>query len=77
MLDIQTLKQQAEAEIKNSNNDAELNAVRVKFLGKTGLISELLKKLKKTFQNDQKKEYGQSVNGVKNHVEDLLKTRND
>ncbi len=75
-MNIETTLSQAITELNSAANESELNAIRVKYLGKTGLVSELLKNLK-DIPNDQKKDYGQKVNAVKNQVEEALKARQE
>lgn len=76
MDEILTLKQQAQQEIISCKNENELNDIRVKYLGKTGLISELLKNLK-NIPNEQKKEYGQKVNTLKEEVLALIEDKKE
>lgn len=65
------LKQDALAQINGASSEAELNNLRVKYLGKTGLISQLMKNLK-DLPADQKKAYGQQVNSLKDETEEAL-----
>lgn len=51
--------------------EKKLEEVRLKYLGKTGIISELLKDLK-NIANDQKREYGSKVNALKVCAENTL-----
>lgn len=51
--------------------EKKLEEVRLKYLGKTGIISELLKDLK-NIANDQKREYGSKVNTLKVYAEHAL-----
>jgi phenylalanyl-tRNA synthetase alpha chain len=74
MTEIKNLQTKAEEEINNSKTETELNDIRVKYLGKTGLISELLKNLK-NIPNEDKKEYGQVVNNLKNDVLNLIEEK--
>ncbi|NNC94556.1 MAG: phenylalanine--tRNA ligase subunit alpha [Chitinophagales bacterium] len=50
----------------------ELEAFRLKFLGNKGIIKQLFADFK-TVPNDQKKDYGQLVNEIKNAAESKLK----
>ena len=53
-----------------------LNDLRVKYLGKQGLITEL-SKMMKDVPNDQKKEFGMLVNEVRNFVTNDLDTKKE
>lgn len=75
MSEMETLKQQALLEIEQAKTEQELNGARVKYLGKTGLVSDLLKNLK-DMPGDQKKTYGQAVNALKQEVEAQLSQKN-
>lgn len=51
-----------------------LNDVRVKYLGKQGLVTELSKMMKDVL-NEQKKEFGMLVNELRNHVTNELEEK--
>ncbi len=53
-----------ETEIKNTKTLLELSELEIKFLGRNGLINDLLQKIKE-IPNEEKKEYGQRVNKLK------------
>ncbi len=61
------LKAQFEQELSNIQNLAELDGVRVAYLGKKGSVTDLLKGMK-DLPNDQKKAFGQAVNELKGYV---------
>ncbi len=71
MADISNIEKLFRDELENANTEKEVEVLRVKYLGKTGLVSELLKELK-VIPNEQKKEYGQKVNAIKQFVEQKL-----
>ena len=58
---IEALKAQLEEDIENISNMNELNDLKVKYLGKKGLITEL-NQLIRNVPNEEKKSFGQSVN---------------
>jgi len=49
----------------------ELERLRVEYIGKKGLVTELLKEMK-SIPNEEKKAFGQAVNELKNEVSDKL-----
>lgn len=52
-------------------NAAEVEAFRIQYLGKKGILNELFAQFKEV-PNDQKKEFGQVVNELKNSVGDKV-----
>lgn len=60
--------------IEKANNVAELNEGRVKFLGKKGELTAIMKSLS-SFSVEEKKEVGRLVNGVRDEIEQLIKTK--
>lgn len=65
------LLEKAIEEITKSSSLALLDEVRVKYLGKTGLITEEMKKLGK-MNPDERKEAGQAINKVKKSLEEHI-----
>ena len=61
------IKNEIEKEIKNAKNLNEINEIKIKYLGKKGVITELQNKIKDA---ENKKEYGMMVNDVKNYFND-------
>ena len=61
-------------ELKGSENTQDLEALRVKYLGKKGLVTELMKEMK-DLSNEEKKSFGQEVNTLKGEVTDCLTAR--
>ena len=55
----------AEAEAFQTQSKEELEAFRIKFLGKKGLLNDFFAEFK-SVPNEQKKEFGQVVNNLKN-----------
>ena len=54
-----------EAEAFKAQSKEEIEAFRIKYLGKKGLLTEFYAELKHV-ANDQKKEFGQIINELKN-----------
>lgn len=66
----------AEAEAFSTQNKEELEAFRVKFLGKKGLLNDFFAAFRDV-PNDQKKAFGQVINLLKNTAEEKVKTIQD
>ena len=62
-----------EAQAFSTQNTAELEAFRIKFLGTKGLLKDLFAEFKNV-PNDQKKEFGQVINLLKTSAEDKVKS---
>ena len=67
----QALKQQFVDKVNTATASADLEQLRIEFLGKKGPISSLMAELRNV-PNDQKKEAGQIINEVKQFMESTL-----
>jgi phenylalanyl-tRNA synthetase alpha chain len=56
-----------------TQNPKELEDFRIKYLGKKGILNDLFAKFKEV-PNEQKKEFGQVINLLKNQVNDKIET---
>ncbi|CAM3842817.1 phenylalanine--tRNA ligase subunit alpha [Flavobacterium branchiophilum NBRC 15030 = ATCC 35035] len=63
----------AEAKAFQTENKEKLEAFRIKFLGSKGLLKEVFADFKNV-PNDQKKEFGQVINLLKNIAEEKVRT---
>ncbi|RAJ12103.1 phenylalanine--tRNA ligase subunit alpha [Olleya aquimaris] len=61
----------AEAEAFKAQTKEEVEAFRIKYLGKKGLLNEYFAEFKNV-ANDQKKEFGQAINTLKNTAQDKV-----
>ena len=61
----------AEAEAFNTQSKDEVEAFRIKYLGKKGLLNEFFAEFKNV-ANDQKKEFGQAINTLKKTAENKV-----
>ncbi|MBQ4129002.1 MAG: phenylalanine--tRNA ligase subunit alpha [Ruminococcus sp.] len=68
---MEKLKIQLDEELSLVNNLQELDAIRVKYLGKKGLITDLLKGMK-DLSNDERKAFGALVNELKQSTADKI-----
>jgi len=60
--------------LKNISKFEELQNLEIKYLGRNGVINDLLKKIKE-IPIEERKEYGQKVNLLKNDVLQLIKVK--
>jgi phenylalanyl-tRNA synthetase alpha chain len=74
MTDLAALKSECSKSIAAANDLAALDEARVSALGKKGRVTELLKTLG-TLPEDQRKEFGASVNRMKVELEALIEAR--
>ncbi|TYC13453.1 phenylalanine--tRNA ligase subunit alpha [Bizionia gelidisalsuginis] len=63
----------AEADAFTTQSQEEVEAFRIKFLGKKGLLNTYFAEFKNV-ANDQKKEFGQAINQLKNTAQDKVNT---
>ncbi len=76
MNDLEKLKEEALLELKQVKTKEELQEVKSKYLGKKGVISSLLKKIRE-IPPEERKEFGRKVNEVKSALEDALRRREE
>ncbi len=68
------LKQQALVDINEAQNERELQDVKVKYLGKKGSVSALMKNMK-DLPNEEKPAYGQKVNELRQTIQNELEEK--
>ncbi len=71
---IQPLLTQAQTEIEQCSSTAELDAVELRYLGKKGALSALLRQIG-TLPPDQRPAFGQAVNRAREQIEQWLEAR--
>ena len=71
---IALLKEEFSAELDKAENSADLEAIRVKYLGKKGSVTDLLKEMR-DLSVEEKKAFGQKVNELKAEVADAIAAR--
>ena len=76
MNQLDSLVQQAQDAFAAAPNPAELENAKARFLGKSGLVTELLKALA-TLSVEEKKARGAQINAAKQQVEAALQARRD
>ena len=72
---IAAIKEQFLAELAKAENSADLEAIRVAYLGKKGYVTELMKEMK-DLSVEEKKTFGQKVNVIKGEVTDKIAEKN-
>lgn len=60
-----------ESEINTVSNVEKLSELEIKYLGRNGEINKLLSEIK-NIPSDEKREYGQKVNNIKQSIEQLI-----
>ncbi|MAF90756.1 MAG: phenylalanine--tRNA ligase subunit alpha [Bdellovibrionaceae bacterium] len=73
---LQAIREEAVAAFKAATSSKDLYDQKVKYLGKKGSFSELMKEMGK-LSKDERPKFGQLVNEVKNTLEDLFKELTD
>ena len=74
MKDLETLRSELTAAVKEASRLDELEQIRVSALGKKGSITELMKGLGR-IDADARKETGQALNALKNEIADAIEAR--
>lgn len=63
-----------ELEINSVKSLEKLNEIEIKYLGRNGKINKLLSEIK-SISNEEKKEYGQKVNSLKQEIKKLIEIK--
>jgi phenylalanyl-tRNA synthetase alpha chain len=71
---IKSIRQSFEADIGNANDAISLEAIRVKYLGRKGVISELMAGLP-SLDKEKKPVIGKELNLLKRHIQDKLQEK--
>ncbi|MDD2751662.1 MAG: phenylalanine--tRNA ligase subunit alpha [Candidatus Omnitrophica bacterium] len=72
--DIAALQKAIEEEISKINSPAELEAFRLKYLGRKGIVAGLTAVIP-TLAKEERASFGQQANALKNHLLDLITER--
>ena len=76
IMNTQDLMNQIQERLNSVSNLQDLNNLKVEYLGKTGIITELQSKIKE-IPNEEKKEYGMKVNEVRTYFNNLSELLED
>jgi len=74
-MNTQDLMNQIQESLNSVSTLQDLNNLKVEYLGKTGIITELQSKIKE-IPNEEKKEYGMKVNEVRTFFNNLYEEKN-
>jgi phenylalanyl-tRNA synthetase alpha chain len=69
-------KQIQEIYSKAQKEKADASELKKRYLGKSGLVTNLMKEISKVYQSERK-EYGQEVNALKNYIQELIDRSGD
>lgn len=73
-VELKEISERAEEEIKSARNLEELNQLRVRYLGRKGIITQKLTSIKDLAQ-EQRPKAGQLLNQAKKTIEELIQTK--
>ena len=73
---LEQVRQSLLTELSEAKDAQALESLRVKYLGKKGSITDLLKGMK-DLSNEEKKNFGQRVNELKKHASDSIQKRSE
>ncbi len=71
---LEDIKKQAENELRNAVDEVTLHNVKARFLGRKGIITEVLKGMRDVPQSERPR-IGQAINEVKEFIEGLFEAR--
>ena len=71
MKEILSIKDSAQEEINNTDNLNAVQNIRIKYLGKKGILTEKIKALS-AIAKEERREFGRILNETKDHIENLL-----
>ena len=74
--DIQSIKSTAREEISRTGSLKEIHDLKVKYLGKKGILTSKIKSLG-TLSKEERREQGQLLNGCKNFIQDVLNKKEE
>lgn len=69
-------KEKITEDLKNIVDENALQQIKAKYLGKKGIITDLLKSMRDVAA-DERRELGKKINEVKNHIESLIDKKSD
>ncbi len=74
MLQLNNLQQSSQEEIANISNLQALDELRVKYLGKNGLVTQEMKNIA-SLSPEERKEFGAAVNKIKNSITEAIENK--
>ncbi len=76
MNDLEGLKEQALKELESVKSSEELQQVKAKYLGRKGILTTALKKIKE-IPPEERRDYGRRVNELKSLIEEKLREKEE
>ena len=73
-MNIENIKSELKNELNSANSIEQLNELKIKYLSKKGIITELNSKIK-DIANEEKKEYGMKVNSLRTLFNELYESK--
>lgn len=73
---LESLKQEVELEIAKVGTLQEIDEIRVKYLGKKGVLTDISKKMKE-ISAEERPRFGQLVNEVKTFITNIIEEKNE
>ena len=73
-MELEAIVEEARSAVENANTPAELDAVRVAYMGKKGKITDLMKALGQ-LSNEERPAAGQKINQAKQQVQGLINAK--
>lgn len=73
-MELEAIVEEARSAVENANTPAELDAVRVAYMGKKGKITDLMKGLGR-LSNEERPAAGQKINQAKQEVQGLINAK--
>jgi len=73
-MNLSELEKQAIEEINGAKNNADLEQIKIKYLGRKGQITSILRSLK-DLKEKERKEIGKEANNLKNNIEEIIINR--
>jgi len=74
--ELENILKEAKCEIEKTDNSKDLNDLRVKYLGKSGIVTALMKKLK-DLTPEERPNFGKVVNELRDSIETLLEAQKE
>ena len=75
-MNLEDIREEALKDVNSARSLQELQNVRSKYLGKKGLVSSALKRIK-DIPPEERKEFGRKVNELKEFVEDIIQKKEE
>lgn len=73
-IEIKALQQAAKEEVASAVDAAKVNELRVKYLGKKGLITSLMRQIANLSQEERPR-FGRVINGIRTEIEQILEEK--